>query len=246
MNLSMAGEILVVEDTPASLMLLSPAAHALDFDFEIQPGATQQDLKDAIEDVAGILNSKSLTPAEPYGVTGFGLGVYATYVETEHPEAWKRLTGEDIDEIGLVGLVAQKGLPFGIDVGASYSWVPGADAKLFGAELRYAILDGGVATPAIGLRGSYSKLSGIDDLDYDSYGVDLSISKGIGPLTPYAGIGHVWSTFEVDPQFGLDDEDVDDMRFFVGARLSALFGITPEYERIGDRDVFNLRIGFAF
>jgi len=230
----------------ASLILLSPAAQAVDFDFEIQPGATQKDFKSVVKDVAAILNSKSLTPAEPYGVTGFGLGVYASYVETDDPRAWQRLTGEDIDEIGMVGLVAQKGLPFGIDLGASYSWVPGADAKLFGAEIRYALLDGGVATPAIGLRGSYSKLSGIDDIDNDSYGLDMSISKGIGPLTPYAGIGHVWSKFEVDPQFGLDDEDVDDTRFFLGLRLSALFGITPEYERIGDRDVFNLRVGFAF
>lgn len=230
----------------ASLILLSPATHAMDFDFDIQPGATQEDFKTVVEDVAAILNSKSLTPAEPYGITGFGLGVYASYVETEHPQAWQRLTGEDIDEIGMVGLVAQKGLPFGIDLGASYSWVPGADAKVFGAEVRYALLEGGVATPAVGLRGSYSKLSGLDDLDNDSYGLDLSISKGIGPLTPYAGIGHVWSKFEVDEQFGLDDENVDEMRFFAGLRLSALFGITPEYERIGDRDVFNLRVGFAF
>ena len=66
------------------------------------------------------------------------------------------------------------------------------------------------------------------------------------PLTPYAGIGHVWSKFEVKNQLLLDDEKVEDVRFFLGLRLSALFGITPEYERIGDRDVFNLRIGFAF
>lgn len=230
----------------ASLIFLSPAAQALDFDFDIQPGATQDDFETVIDDVAAILNAKSLTPAEPYGITGFGIGAYASYVETENPEAWQRLTGEDIDEIGMVGLLAQKGLPLGIDVGASYSWIPSADAKMFGAEIRYALLEGGVATPAVGLRGSYSKLSGIDDLEYDSYGVDLSISKGIGPLTPYAGVGHVWSKFEVDDQFGLDDENVDEMRYFVGMRLSALFGITPEYERVGDRDVFNLRVGIAF
>ena len=229
----------------ASLLMLSPAAHAVDFDFDIQPGATQADFKDIAEDVSAILNAKSLTPAEPYGITGFGIGVFGTYVETQNPDAWQNVIGEEVDEIGLVGLTVQKGLPLGVDVGASYSWIPQAEANLLGLELRYALLEGGVATPAIGLRGSYSKLSGFDDLDYDSYGLDLSVSKGFGPLTPYAGIGHVWSKFKVD-QFGLDDENVDDMRYFVGLRLSALFGITPEYERIGDHDVFNLRIGFAF
>ncbi len=230
----------------ASLSLLSTSAQALDFDFDIQPGATQEDFKDVIEDIAAILNSKSLTPAEPGGITGFGIGAYASYVETKNPEAWQRLTGDEIDEIGMVGVIAQKGLPFGVDVGASYSWVPSADARMFGAEVRYALVEGGVATPAVGVRGSFSKLSGIDELEYDSYGIDLSVSKGFGPLTPYAGIGHVWGKFEVEDGFGLDEEKVEDMRYFIGVRLSALFGITPEYERVGDHDVFNLRIGFAF
>jgi hypothetical protein len=233
-----------------SAILLPPVAHAgLDFDFDIQPTATEHDFKSVAKDVAGILNSKSLTPAEPYGVTGFGIGAYGTYLETKSPGAWQRVTGEDIDQIGVAGLIAQKGLPFGIDVGGSYSWVPGGDAKMFGAEVRYALVEGGVAIPAVGLRGSYSHLSGVDDLKYDSYGIDLSVSKGLGPLTPYAGVGHVWSKFKVEEDTALlldNTEKFDSSRLFVGVRLSALFGITPEYERIGKRDAFNLRIGFAF
>lgn len=229
------------------LLLFTPlGAHAIDFDFDIQPGATQDDFESVAEDVMALLNSKTLTPAEPMGVTGFGIGAYGSYVETKSSGAWQRVTGQDVDEIGMVGVIAQKGLPLGIDVGASYAWVPDSDVELFGAELRYALLDGGVATPAIGLRGSYSKLSGVDEVDFDSYGIELAISKGFGPLTPYAGIGQVWSEVDPDSEFGLDKEKVDDARFFVGLRLSALIGLTPEYERIGDRDVFNLRFGFAF
>lgn len=226
---------------------LSTTALALDFDFEFEPTAQQEDFKRVAEDVAAALNSKSLTPAEPGGITGFGLGVYGAYVETDDPGAWNRLIGEEVDEVGVVGVIAQKGLPLGFDVGASYAWIPGADGRVFGAELRKALVEGGIATPAIGLRASYSKLSGIDELDYDSYGVDLSISKGFGPLTPYAGVGYVWSSFEPDTTVVvLEDEDVDESRLFIGVRLSALFGITPEYERVGDRDSFNLRLGFAF
>ncbi|MGH8516507.1 MAG: hypothetical protein ACREUE_03505 [Panacagrimonas sp.] len=228
------------------LLLLSPAAQAADFDFDIQPGATQEDFESIAEDAAALLNAKTLTPAEPMGITGFGIGVYGSYLETESPGAWQRVTGEDVDEIGMVGVMAQKGLPLGIDVGASYSWVPSSDVKMFGAEVRYALLEGGVATPAIGLRGSYSTLSGVDEVDFDSYGIELAISKGFGPLTPYAGVGQVWSELKPDSEFGLDKEKIDDTRVFVGLRLSALIGLTPEYERIGDRDVFNLRFGFAF
>jgi hypothetical protein len=228
------------------LTLSSACAHSAEFDFDILPGATQDDFESIAEDAAALLNAKTLTPAEPMGITGFAIGVYGSYLETESPGAWRRVTGEDLEEIGMVGIVAQKGLPLGIDVGASYSWVPDSDVEMFGAEVRYALLEGGVAAPAIGLRGSYSTINGVDEVDFDSYGVELAISKGFGPLTPYAGVGQVWSELEPDSVFGLDKEKIDETRLFVGLRLSALVGLTPEYERIGDRDVFNLRFGFAF
>ncbi|MGQ0699543.1 MAG: hypothetical protein ACT4PZ_15020 [Panacagrimonas sp.] len=231
----------------ALLLALSPMqASALDFDFDFVDDPQQADFKSVVEDVGALLNAKSLSPAEAGGITGFSIGAFAAYVPTDDGNAWRRLIGEEIDEIGTVGVIAQKGLPFGIDVGAAYSWVPGSDISVLSAEVRYAFLEGGVATPALGLRASYSRLEGVDELDYDSYGLDLSVSKGFGPLTPYAGVGYVFSTFDPDPVFGLDDEDVDETRIFIGLRLSALIGITPEYERVGDRDSFNLRFGFAF
>lgn len=229
------------------LACLPLSAQAYDFDFEINPvTANQSDFRSVAEDMSATFNAKSLSPAESGSIAGFAVGVFASYVPTEDSAAWQRLIGEKVDEVGTVGLIVQKGLPFGIDLGASYAAVPGADARVFGAEVRVEVVEGDLITPAISLRGSYSELSGIDDLDYDSYGLDLSISKGFGPLTPYAGVGYVWSSFEADPQFNLRDENVDEAHLFIGLRLSALVGITPEYERVGDRNAFNLRFGFAF
>lgn len=227
--------------------LASGAAHAdIDFDFD-NIALNPEDFESIAEDITAAVTYKALGPAEPLGVLGFAIGGFATYVPTDDKDAWQRLTGEEVDWVGMVGLSAQKGLPFGIDVGASYAAVPGADANLFGAEVRYALLEGSVATPALAVRGSYTKASGIDDFDFDAYGLDVSISKGFGPLTPYAGAGYIWSSYDVDSDFvTLDDEDVDKSRVFVGLRISALIGITPEYERIGDRDVFNVRLGLTF
>lgn len=229
----------------AALTVCAPAL-ALDFDFDLVDNPDQADFREVGQDLVALLNGKALTPAEPGGLLGFGIGVFASFVSTEDSNAWQRLVGEDVDDIGLVGVVAQKGLPLGIDVGASYAWVPGADGRVFGAEVRYALIEGGIAAPAVGLRGSYTKLSGIDDVDFDSYGVDLSISKGIGPLTPYAGAGYVWAELEAEPRFGLDKEDLDEPRYFIGARLSVLLGLTAEYERVGDRDAINVRLGLVF
>lgn len=228
------------------LALLPGVAPALDADFDLVDNPQQADFRAVAKDLVGLLNSKSLTPAEAGGVTGFGIGVYASYMEPKDSAAWQRLTGEDIDEIGMVGIIAEKGLPLGIDLGVSYAEVLDSGARVIGGNLRYALIEGDAITPAVSVRGSYAQLSGVSDVDQESYGLDLSISKGFGPLTPYAGVGYVWSTLEADPQFQLDDEDVDETRLFIGLRLSALIGITPEYERVGDRDTFNLRAGLVF
>ena len=230
----------------AALAMAPGAAFAGDVDLDIQPGATQADFHDVAKDLAGALAYKSVSPAEATGIAGFSIGVVGTWVDTSHKDAWENLTGEDVDGVPMVGINLQKGLPFGIDVGASYTAVPSSDANLFGAEVRWALLEGSTVTPAIAFRGTYSTLSGVDDIEYDSYGTDVSISKGFGPLTPYAGVGYQWSKFEADDQFGLDDEKPDGSRFFVGLRLTALLGFTPEYEHVNGNDVFNLRIGFAF
>jgi hypothetical protein len=230
----------------ATLAVAPATGFAGDVDLNIQPGATQADFSDIAKDLVPAFEYKSVSPAEPAGITGFSIGVVGTWVPTDHKGAWKRATGESVDGVPMVGLNVQKGLPFGIDIGASYATAPGSDANLFGAEVKYALLEGGVAEPAVAIRGTYSKLSGVDDVDFDSYGTDLSISKGFGPLTPYGGVGYVWSKLKPDSKFGLDDEKNDGSRVFVGLRLTAIFGITPEYERVHGHDAFNLRIGFAF
>lgn len=226
-------------------------AASADFDFSCQnaPLDCQQQFRGVVEDTRAALNYKALGPAEATGLLGFGIGAFATYTETENPGAWRSLTGSDVDQVGMVGVVAHKGLPFGIDLGAFYTTVPGADVDVFGAEVRYAILEGGVASPALAVRGSYTATSGIDDLKYRSYGLDVSLSKGLTFVTPYVGAGYVWATATPEGTLAtqLDEEDVSSERFFVGARFSLLLlEITPEYERIGDNNTYNLRVGFSF
>ena len=229
-----------------------PAAWAGNADFEVSCAGVlncQQQFRGIVEDTSAALNYKALGPAEATGLLGFGIGAFANYTQTENPDAWQALTGSDVDQVGMVGVVAHKGLPLGIDVGAFYTTVPGADADVFGAELRYAILEGGVASPALALRGTYTATSGIDDFKYRSYGADVSLSKGLTFVTPYIGAGYVWATASPEGALAndLDDEDVDSERFFVGARFSFLIlELTPEYERIGDNNAYNLRLGLSF
>lgn len=225
---------------------LFAAAAAAESDFEIQPGGGQENFRSVAKDIAATLDYKALGPAEAGGVTGFSIGAFATYAPTSDKDAWTAVTGTDIDGIGMVGVAANKGLPFNIDIGAFYSQVPKTDAKLFGGEVRWAVLPGGVATPAVAIRGSYTKLSGEDTLSYDAYAFDASISKGFAFLTPYAGAGYSFGSVSTDV-LGYDDEDVNQAKFFVGARISLGFlQLTPEYTRTGDTNAYSLRTSIGF
>lgn len=217
-------------------------------DFEFGPAPVQADFAAVSKDVIAVTSYKALGPSEAGGVLGFSVGAYGSYSPTQDSSAWQRLVGEDVEGVGLVGLSARKGLPFGLDVGAMYSQVPGTDAKLYGGEVRWAVLPGGVATPAIALRGTYTKLTGEDDLKADAQTVDVSISKGFLFITPYAGVGYVWGTVDPSNDFPtLSKVDVDEARYFAGARVSLGFlEFTPEYERLGDSDVFNVRLSLGF
>ena len=232
--------------TLTALTLLGVAATASANDFEIVFNPAQSDFREVAEDVTAALNYKALGPAEAAGIVGFSGGVFVTYAPVENKDAWRNLTGQNVEEIGMVGLNATKGLPFGIDVGAFYSQVPSTDAKVYGAELRYTILDGGVATPAIAVRTSYTKMTGVDDFDFDALNADISISKGFTFITPYAGIGHVRGNVDTNQQLGLEKEKVEEERIFLGARFTiGLMAITPEYERVGDNNVYNLRLSLG-
>lgn len=229
----------------ASLLLLSAgSASAVSFDVTTP---NQQDFRAASEDLTAALDYKALGATEAGGLLGFSIDAYGSYASTGNSAAWSRLTGSSTDSIGTVGVRASKGLPFGLDVGGFYGRVIDSDATVYGGELRYAILEGSVATPAIGLRGTYTRASNVGDFDYASYGTDLSISKGFLFLTPYAGVGYVRSDVEADASTGLGKESFGQAKLFVGSRISlGILSATLEYQRLGDNDVYSLKAGIGF
>lgn len=217
-------------------------------DLDIQPGALQADFDDIAEDLSAAIAYKSVQPAAPQGLIGFDVGAIASYTGVENEGAWRRVTGQSVSELGFIGLAASKGLPFNFDVAAYYTVIPGTDAKLYGAEARYAVLDGNIALPSIALRLGYSELTGEDDLEADALSYDISISKTFPILTPYIGYGRVDGT--VTPKgtaaTTLDAEDHDLDRVFLGAKISlAIMSIGLETEQTGDNTGFNLRIAFG-
>jgi len=141
-------------------------------------------------------------------------------------------------------------LPFNIDVGASYTGLPDSDISLLGGEIQWALLEGSVATPALALRGHYSQLIGVDDLDLKAYGADLVVSKGFAMLTPYVGVGTIYAEGEYTGSLlanqTLDSHDYTSARYFGGVRIAlALLQITADVEYV-EQPVYSLKVGLGW
>ena len=198
------------------------------------------------EDLGAALSYKPLTPTTPLGLTGFDVGIAVTDTKLENSAVFAK-AGADISNAAVPSLRVHKGLPFGIDVGVMVGAVPSTNIELYGGELRYAIVAGGTAMPAIGVRGSYTKLTGVDQLDFDTKGLDLSISKGFLMFTPYAGVGKVWASSTPNGIPALSKESLSLSKVFVGINMN--FGLTNlafEGDRTGKATSYGAKLGFRF
>ena len=202
------------------------------------------------EDLGAALSYKPLTPTAPLGITGFDLGIAAISTKLQNSSVFATAGGGNHSSVIVPSLRLNKGLPLGIDVGVMYSSVPSTNIRLVGGELRYAIVPGGAAMPAIGVRGSYTKLTGVDQLDFDTKGLDLSISKGFLMFTPYGGVGKVWvdsTPVGTGAATGRTKESFSVNKVFVGLNMN--FGLTNlafEADKTGDASSFGAKLGFRF
>lgn len=228
---------------------------ALD-DIKFSLGMTQSTFRDFSKEFAVATSFKPLSPAEPLGILGFDVGVEITAVNISD-RVWKNAVRDNDapSYIFIPKIRVLKGLPLGFDIGAYYSQVPDTNIKLYGGEIKYSILEGSTVTPAIALRGNYTQLSGVSELDFKTYGVDASISKGFLMLTPYGGVG--LNRFESIPRgyasaafpsgLSLKEERKTYYKAFVGARLTiVLLSITGEIELNEFKPVYSLKGAITF
>jgi hypothetical protein len=237
------------------VLLVGTQAMAKDINFT--GGLTQGDFKSLSKEAGGAISFKNTAPAAPLGITGFDVGVEVEAANIKTGSYWdKAFEGDAPSYLLLPKIRARKGLPFGIDIGAMYSYVPNSNIKLYGVELSKAILDGTLATPALGIRATYTRLAGVSELDLQTAGIDASISKGILFLTPYAGVGALWvhskakgdlQSFSTATTGPLSTENIWQPRIFAGLKISPLplFGITAEAE-YEVRPIYSLKAALSF
>lgn len=225
----------------AAACALSLPAAADDFD-RLQ-SLTQAELAGFAKDFTAVASYKSIAPAEPLGIIGFDIGAAVSATRLDNAATWEK-AGFEHATVYMPTLRAQKGLPFNIDIGASLTAVPDSDIKLVGAEIKYALVPGGVALPAVAIRAAATKLSGVDQFDLDTRSVELTVSKGFLLLTPYAGIGKVWGS--LTPNVGnLRKETPSANKVFAGVNLNlGIANMAVEADRIAGNQTVSVKLGF--
>ena len=201
------------------------------------------------EDMGAAFSYKPLQPIEPLGFPGFDIGVAVTSTKIKHQDLFVRVTGDsDFPSSVMVPSVrASVGLPLNLDVSGMYSSVPKTGVALAGAALSWAAYGGSTWIPAIGVRASYTKIFGVDQLDFSTGGFDASISKGFGPFTPYLGAGKVWSKSTPNSSTGLQRENLDQAKWFAGVGVKiTVVNLVVEYDRTGVVDTYGAKLGLRF
>jgi len=207
---------------------------------------SQNTFNNLVKDLGSALSYKAIAPAEPLGLLGIDLGLEFSSTKL-NSDAVKIAAGGDGATTLLVPKVhVHKGLPFALDVGAFVSAVPSSNIKVTGMELRYSFIEGSTVMPALALRGTYTKLSGVDHFDLKTNGLELTISKGFAMLTPYAGVGKVKVVGNSDYS-SLDEESVTLNKTYIGLNINlGLLNIVGETENTGDDNTTSLKFGFRF
>lgn len=123
------------------------------------------------------------------------------------------------DTVVVPKLHIYKGLPYGIDIGAFVGGASDVDATLYGLDARWALLDDGVATPAVAIRLSGTRAS------------------DIGPVRTNSEAGGT----------GLSDGAFNNTRVFAGLDPNlAVLNSAFEAEKLGENTTLSAKAGWRF
>jgi len=90
-------------------------------------------------------------------------------------------------------------------------------------------------------------LFGVDQLDFSTAGLDASLSKGIGPFTPYLGAGKVWLASTPISTTGLQSEALSQTKVFGGIGLKiTVLNFVIEADRTGPVNSYGAKLGLRF
>lgn len=228
------------------LVLAASVCSAHASDFSTIGTLTQDEFLRLSRDLGAAISYKGVTPATPLGAAGFDVGIEVTDTKMENSDAFSRAGAGGHSHLVIPKVHVYTGLPAGFDIGAFIGGSSDLSASVFGADLRYALLDDGIATPAVALRLSGTKATGLGDLSISTIGLDAMVSKKFTLLTPYLGAGSVRVQSRAS-NTGLDEVTFNKGRVFGGLNVNLLgANVAFEVEKMGGNTSLSAKLGLRF
>jgi hypothetical protein len=207
---------------------------------------SQDDFARLSRDLGAALSYKGVTPATPLGPIGFDVGLEATDTRIENSSILERAGAGSHSDLVIPKFHVYKGLFGGLDIGAFIGGAPQVSASVFGLDLRYAISDDGLATPAVAVRISGTKAAGLGDMSLATAALDVMASKKFTALTPYVGAGVVRVMTNVRGA-DLADENFNKGRLFGGLNVNLIgANLAFEVEKMGSNTSLSAKVGLRF
>jgi hypothetical protein len=205
-------------------------ALAADPDINLNPAITQQEFRTFSRIVGQGIFATPVQPARAGSIINFDVGVAATLVHVDTGSSyWQHAVSSDFTHNGYVAvprLVVSKGFSAGT-ISGTYAKISDTGAKVWGGAIDIPIIRGTLASPELALRGSYSTLTGIEAFKEKTYGLEAFLSKGFGPLMPYAAYGRMRTNATGTIHVGTLSTTLHDAsnlnRLTVGLRVSLFF-----------------------
>ena len=229
------------------LLMLAAAGlscHAADFP---RVGTLAQDEFHRLsQDLGAAFSYKGVTPATSLGITGFDVGIEVTDTKVENSRLFALAGAGDQSHIVVPKFHVNKGLFAGLDIGAFIAGSPDISASLYGADLRYALMEDSLARPAIAMRISGTRATGLGDLRVSTAAFDVMVSKRFTAITPYAGAGSVRVQSKVSGS-ALAEEKFNRSRVFGGLNVNLLaINLAFEAEKMGGNTSLSAKVGWRF
>ena len=224
-------------------------------------GTANEDIKAVIKTFALGGDYKAVHYATPEGlIIGLDVGIEITAIKIDDKfkNALTKMgdnpAGDIPGYLPLPRLNFTKGLPMGFDVGFSILKIKqqGINILNYGGSLKYAILPGGPAIPAVAVRGTFHRGEYFDKIKTSTYGIEGLASMNFLFVQPFAGLGFQTGKGEFDESLpgsvGLDlKPSVSQVRFFVGATLQlAFFHIAAEADFGSEIKTYSTKLSLNF
>ncbi len=140
------------------------------------------------------ISSTDFSPPETLGHSGFNFaaGYSVAKVGDTQAQYWPRQGTPGSDALLMPSVMVRKGLPFSFELGSRFSYITYSRMAAVTLEVKWALNEGFLYLPDLGVRGHGTRLVGTRDFGLTTAGVDVGIGKqfalgGVVTLTPYAG-----------------------------------------------------------